>query len=949
MKINPEDENHIKLSKLQSVENKFLGDFDRINRTIVSVDTAIKVRKSYMKAINNTLNKHFLDNFIEESLVADERLGELFESIIEYSDSDVYKKLDSYEKLRYTFNTYINYAKVNDYSCYTQNIIIEPFEKILNIIKEDFENNETIKPTQLSIRKLNRKYPFHIIGKTLELKFEIINSGPGFAFEVSTEIIEIDDGIQLENPIISSGMLEPNKYEILFSANVIGLIDSNLNILGQLSWKNFNTKEQNIDFDFELEAQRTDLNWEKLKLIQPYSLEAVENEYELVGRKDILDIIHSKLLSPKIESSIIYGQKRVGKTSLAKTIQSRIEDKANFMPIFIGTGGLDKTSPDKFIQTLGDKIVRRIAHNPSVRSIEKPVFESSLEPLIRYFEDIIFTNKELRFVIILDEFDEIPIQLYPYTSIGDSFFHNIRSISGEEGEGRIGFILVGGENMHLIMQNTDKLNKFDSFRVDYFDKTTHWNDFRELIVRPVKDYFEFHDDSINMLYNITEGNPFYTKYVCKRMYKKLCESRNAYISRDEIEDAIRVSINDMQPGNVNHFWSDGIRVEDSAKRDRIETLRRKFLISFAEIGRCRLSVCRNDLKNSNLIKDIAFDEILESYINRNIIIKENDFLRIKPKLFEKWLFEKGHQILRSSFSDEDALDALKNKESEAYVEDSEILELCNKWVSYRGTAISVSQIRLWLNQFEDNLERRLIFNILHGLNFYNEQKIREKLRIIHDSIKTDVVYTMKEKQRVRRDILLSSFGEISKSGPSYTRIYASENDIIVHNVVSFDKLSNFISKTETIKAIIFVDDIIASGQTIIENLDRLNDQCGKILTERNILIIVGAICGFAIGVDIIEQKIEQMNFEVKYKICDLLTIEDQCFSEESKFFEYEDDRERAKSICFKYGRLLQKKQPLGYNDSQLAVVFHDNCPNNTLPIIWSKSNNPEWNPLFKRS
>ena len=104
MKINPEDENYTKLSKLQSAENKFLGDFDRINKTIASIDTAIKVRKSFMKAINNPLNKQFLANFIEQSIVTDERLGELFECISEYSDSDVYKKLDSYENLRYTLD-----------------------------------------------------------------------------------------------------------------------------------------------------------------------------------------------------------------------------------------------------------------------------------------------------------------------------------------------------------------------------------------------------------------------------------------------------------------------------------------------------------------------------------------------------------------------------------------------------------------------------------------------------------------------------------------------------------------------------------------------------------------------------------------------------------------------------------------------------------------------------
>lgn len=948
-KVIPNDENHVKLSKLQSVENLFLEDFSRIVKSIVSIETALKVRHNYMRAINSPNNRAFITNFIDGSIISEERLGEIFECLKDYIEANVTKKLDSYDKLRYIFTSFLSYAKENNRSEYSNKVIFEPFEKIYLAVKEDFEKNDTIKPTQLTIRKVNKKYPFHIKDKPLELKFEIINSGPGFAFDVYTEILEIDKEIQLETDIVPSGTLEPNNYEIFFKAKAIDIIKSKPNLIGQLSWKNFNSGRQHIDFDFELDAQRADLDWDSLKLKQPYSLEAVENEDELVGRKDVLDIIYAKLLSPKIESSIIYGQKRVGKTSLARTIQSRIDSNDNYLSIFIGTGGLDKTSPDKFIKTLGEKIVRKISNHPLLRVIEKPRFESSLEPLIRYFEEISYVNSELRFVIILDEFDEIPIQLYPYTTLGDSFFHNLRSISGEDGGGRIGFLLVGGENMHLIMQNTDKLNKFDPFRVDYFDKTTHWNEFRELISRPVMDWFEFHDDAINMIYDNTEGNPFYTKYICKRMYRKMCDTRNAYISKDEIDDAIRQSIDDMETINVNHFWSDGIRVEDSAKRDLIETQRRKFLIAFSEIGRCNKNICKSDFKRINLAKELAINELFESFYNRKIIIEENEVLRIKPKLFEKWLIEKGHQILRSSFSDEEALDALKNKESNAYVQDSEILTLSKKWRSYRGSEISVPQIRSWLNQFEDNIERRLMYHILNALKFYNEQTIREKLRIIHDSIRSEVVHTLKEKERVRRDILLSSFGEISKSGSSYARIYASENNITVHNVSSFENIPTALLKNTSIKAIVFIDDIIASGDTVIEHLKKLNKLCGKLLEEREIFVVVGAICGFSVGIDNIEETIKSFGFKIKYKICDFLTVADQCFSEESKIFDSDADRERAKSIAVKYGRRLQKRQPLGYNDSQLAVVFHDNCPNNTLPIIWSKSSNDEWTPLFMRN
>lgn len=60
------------------------------------------------------------------------------------------------------------------------------------------------------------------------------------------------------------------------------------------------------------------------------------------------------------------------------------------------------------------------------------------------------------------------------------------------------------------------------------------------------------------------------------------------------------------------------------------------------------------------------------------------------------------------------------------------------------------------------------------------------------------------------------------------------------------------------------------------------------------------------------------------------------------------------SICQKYGEKLYPKHPLGYDDSQLLIAFEYNTPNNTLPIIWSSTNNESsnietiWHPIFER-
>ena len=210
--------------------------------------------------------------------------------------------------------------------------------------------------------------------------------------------------------------------------------------------------------------------------MQPYSLEAVKRSEDMVGRAILINQLRRKLLASHIESSIISGQKRVGKTSIAKVVESEFEKREGYTVILISTGDLDKTTSERFVADLGDTIVDEVSDSCDILTdMKKPAFESALSPLRRYFRNAEKRLPNHRFIIILDEFDEIPLDMIRYTStVGDTFFHNIREISSI---GNVGFILVGGENMRIIQQSTDRLNRMEVLKVDYFDKEKYGDDF----------------------------------------------------------------------------------------------------------------------------------------------------------------------------------------------------------------------------------------------------------------------------------------------------------------------------------------------------------------------------------------------------------------------------------------------------------------------------------------
>lgn len=949
LKIDKKQNNHEKFPIFRSISIDVLRGAEKVKNSIVSLETALTLRTSYMKFLNDPKTLIFTDHHIhDKSIVSIERISEFFNALEQYANASRLHKLATYKRLKDIFVSYETSYKKHPKNLYITKIISDIINAAFNSAKIDFNKSDLLTPAKVAIECSQRKYPLHSINQLFPIKFKLINNGPGVAFGLRVNVEDCDVGLELVTYELNVGDIDVGEYDLILNAKTISTIDNTPMIIGYVSWEDYKGERNQKEFEIDVTPQNGTIFWEDIKYNQPYSLESVESEEELIGRKDLLENISSKLKLRKAESSIIYGQKRVGKTSLARTIQNRFKNKKNNISIFIETGSLDKSTSDNFIKSLGEKIIKKISIEVQLSHLEVINFSGSLHPLVSFIEDIVALNKKLRIIIVLDEFDEIPSKLYPYTEAGDSFFHSIRSLSGESGDGRVALILVGSENMNIIMQSTDKLNKFDAWNVGYFDKSESWDDFRELVTAPVKDVMEYSDDAIVALYEMTEGNPFYTKFIAKTLYKRMCEKHCSYISHDEMNEAIRDTVLNMEAINVNHFWSDGVRVEDPGKKDLIETQRRRFLIALAGHMRGKDHVSKNEMINDASISSIPTKEILESFIDRNILVDEDGLLKIKPKLFKKWLVEKGIHSLRASFSDDDALNAYATKEEEAYITDSEIIKVTERWELYRGMEISSLNVRRWLDQFEDNVERRLVFKLLKNINFYGEQKIREKLKIIHQIIQKEIIYSFKSSERVRKDTLVSCFGTVSKSGPTYVRMYASENNITSHNIINQLEILKSIQTNEAIKALVLIDDIVASGGSIIDQLKSLDNECGEILKKRNILVIVGVICALSDGIDLINSQLSKFDFNIKLKACDIITSSDKAFSDESNIFSDNIELSNALTIARKYGVKLQKLQPLGFNNSQLLIVFKDNCPNNTLPIFWETSSNPMWNPLFKR-
>ena len=219
----------------------------------------------------------------------------------------------------------------------------------------------------------------------------------------------------------------------------------------------------------------------------------------------------------------------------------------------------------------------------------------------------------------------------------------------------------------------------------------------------------------------------------------------------------------------------------------------------------------------------------------------------------------------------------------------------------------------------------------------------------HDLVTRGLGQYKEYRQQRRKDILVSYLDGPAKSGATLAKLYIEENRLLSENVVEQSRLGEVIQrKKQDIKAILFVDDFIGTGNQASENLKTMSSLIGDAVKDNQLRLVLIASVACAQGRDMINEVIDHLGLPMQLHCCEILDDDDYLFTDKSKAFTDPQQREAAKEMAIKYGKRLLRDNPLGFGERGLAIVFEHGIPNDSLPFLWEASNTPKWMPLFKR-
>lgn len=278
------------------------------------------------------------------------------------------------------------------------------FAALLDHVTDHFESSPFNLPGNLSLTELAKKYPFTIDGAEVRLTFAVENTGPGTAFDVDLAIdadhhLCLAERSQFLDQINPEERLEP----VAFPAKVLEATDESVLVACTLTWIDGDGSRGEIEEFVELPAQPGDIPWDELRYADPYSLEPVRRAKDLVGRAEQTGQLISKLRAESVGSFFIFGQRRVGKTSVVATLQD-MPELEEITILNLETGSFILQDEMETIDNLGTKICTALLQrNPRLRGLAVPDFSGALAPLHGFLTDVFATDPSLRLVIVLDE------------------------------------------------------------------------------------------------------------------------------------------------------------------------------------------------------------------------------------------------------------------------------------------------------------------------------------------------------------------------------------------------------------------------------------------------------------------------------------------------------------------------------------------------------------------
>ena len=253
---------------------------------------------------------------------------------------------------------------------------------------------------------------------------------------------------------------------------------------------------------------------------------ALNDERGFFGRDDVFRVVQSELEQPDRNAVVLFGQRRIGKTSILLNLRLRLPSPP-FFPVYFDLMDRARKSLADVLHELAVTIAQELNLPQPVRAD----FDEEGRGFRESFLPMAYTALgQKRLVLLLDEFDVLDVrqeERLPGNAAARAFFPYLRALMTNEP--RLGFVFVVGrkaEELGIEFKSAFKASRY--YRVSMLDEESA----RALVLLAQKQgTLQFHDDAVTRILALTARHTYLTQLMCQLLFEKAYQQETM---RDDI-------------------------------------------------------------------------------------------------------------------------------------------------------------------------------------------------------------------------------------------------------------------------------------------------------------------------------------------------------------------------------------------------------------------------------
>ncbi len=229
-----------------------------------------------------------------------------------------------------------------------------------------------------------------------------------------------------------------------------------------------------------------------------------------VGREDILKLVVRILRNPNQNAITLYGQRRIGKTSLLQYMEETLPAQGAFVPLFFDLQDKTEQPLSDLLHRLACDIADKVGLQPPPAAANFPnIFDTDWLP--RALGNL---PEDHSLVLLFDEFD---VLADPHGEhVNREFFNYFRKLMQAHPQ-TLQFVFVMGRNISDLSNIALSIFKgVPSERVSLLNQ----KDTEHLIrLSERKESLRWETEAVAAVWNLTHGHPFLTQALCSQVWE----------------------------------------------------------------------------------------------------------------------------------------------------------------------------------------------------------------------------------------------------------------------------------------------------------------------------------------------------------------------------------------------------------------------------------------------